>query len=388
MAINYGIGSRAGNIFSKGEGGTEKAPMGGNGSFNDKQDSMDMISFSMPNLPTWTTVNGYNLYSMSPDTFNVFIHQVSNHNFNDTIKNSWLGTLNPINCITSINWAPFNPPLSYQKTLNIQLGPENIYLLGASDGAGWVSQRYSRLDFGVVSVDEYYGNFLDYEYTQINIHLPFIGMCPLDVSKCMGKELRCEAIVDMYTGAITYYITSIDNPSMFDNHTYMVGEYSGNCFTSIEFGSVDYTAKVASLMQSASAATTSTISGVIMGNPIATATSLLNSIQGITNSLLSTPKLVSAGTIGSGSPSILQVFIQINRPKWVMPTNYAKLYGLPTNYESSIKECKGFNVIKQVLAKGSETSTNPYNPTLEEYDELINILQNGFYLNKQRPIFS
>lgn len=73
----------------------------------------------------------------------------------------------------------------------------------------YVSQLKIDYDCGSVSVDEKYGNLLDYNpYTSIRIYLPFIGFEDLDVDMVMGHTLSIVYTVDVLSGRCMAKLTS------------------------------------------------------------------------------------------------------------------------------------------------------------------------------------
>jgi len=56
------------------------------------------------------------------------------------------------------------------------------------------------LDFGSIHIQGIYNNSIDYEHTEINIYLPFVGFLDLNVIECMNKVINLKYQVNIING--------------------------------------------------------------------------------------------------------------------------------------------------------------------------------------------
>lgn len=111
----------------------------------------------------------------------------------------------PLENIVSLRCFPFDLSGTDQEII---LGNAATGVNGAK-----VADNYNAtFSVGSVTVEGYYGSFLDYEpYTSLKIFLPFIGLKDIDLNYCMGKSLSVEYVVDLATGtgSCNIYVDSV-----------------------------------------------------------------------------------------------------------------------------------------------------------------------------------
>lgn len=65
------------------------------------------------------------------------------------------------------------------------------------------------INFGYIDIPYYEGtdSYLSYEpYTKLFLYLPFAPLTPLDTRRVAGKRVRVRGVIDLYEGAMIYYI--------------------------------------------------------------------------------------------------------------------------------------------------------------------------------------
>lgn len=100
--------------------------------------------------------------------------------------------------------------------------------------------QFKRVNMGSVTINEYYGSFLDYNpCTKIEIYLPYIGVKELDTDLVMGKTITLYYTFDLYTGAILATI-EVDGTVLYT--------LSGSCMTHIPVTSTNWTNMIRSIV--------------------------------------------------------------------------------------------------------------------------------------------
>lgn len=198
-----------------------------------------------------------------------------------------------------------------------------------------VTQQFSEVDCGHVSIPEYYGNALDYEpYTQVHVYLPFIGIVALKPNDVIGKDLYIKYGVDAMTGTCLAILTTKKGTSEIACYT-----FPGNCACQIPISGGNYAQMITGL----AGFVASGIGAAATGNPLmalGAGASLLNSHLDVSH----------GGAIGSnaGAMGIRKPYVIITRKSAYEATNYNQFYGFPANKTVQLSSCKGYTRVKHV----------------------------------------
>ena len=87
-----------------------------------------------------------------------------------------------------------------------------------------VSNQYTEVDCGSVSLHEYFGNALDYTDTDVYLYLPFVGIVPISTLDVTRASIHVKYKVDVFTGACLA-IVEVNR----DNAGGQLYTYSGSC---------------------------------------------------------------------------------------------------------------------------------------------------------------
>lgn len=202
-----------------------------------------------------------------------------------------------------------------------------------------LANRFKIVDFGSITLQEYFGAFADYTSTKIAIYLPYIGWEELAPEMCINATINLQYKVDCLTGDFVAIITT----NRTDKFAYQGVSYTfnGNCATRIPLtartgaGTYDYVA-------SAINGLTTVAGGLMAGNPVAVA----GGIMSTANSMLSmndkhTFALKGGFSGAKGQLTSQRPYLVINRP--VMEdgknNNYFNVVGSPSNDYTSIGAC-------------------------------------------------
>lgn len=224
-----------------------------------------------------------------------------------------------------------------------------------------VTQQFSTINCGTVTVPEYYGNALDYEpYTQVHCYLPFIGIVALKPNDVLGKQLNIQYGVDALTGTCLATLTSKQGNSDIACYT-----FAGNCATQIPISGGSYAQMITGLAGVA----VSAIAGAATGNPIA----LLGAGASILNTHLD---VQHSGSIGSnaGAMGIRKPYLIITRKSAYDAAGYGAFYGYPANKTVTLGNCKGYTRVKSVHVEIARATAN-------EKREIDTLLREGVIIN-------
>ena len=205
--------------------------------------------------------------------------------------------------------------------------------------AAILANRFKIVDFGNITLTEYFGAFADYTSTKIAIYLPYIGWEELAPEMCINATINLQYKVDCLTGDFVAIITT----NRTDKFAYQGVSYTfnGNCATRIPLtartgaGTYDYVA-------SAISGLTTVAGGLMSGNPVAVA----GGIMSTANSMLSmndkhTFALKGGFSGAKGQLTSQRPYLVINRP--VMEdgrnNNYFNVCGAPSNDYATVGAC-------------------------------------------------
>ena len=224
-----------------------------------------------------------------------------------------------------------------------------------------VSNQYTQVDCGTVSVDEFFGNVFDYEpFTQISAYLPFIGVVKLSTADVMRSKVNITYGVDVITGACLAKIKITR-----DGNGGILYSFGGSCAVHYPLSSGSYGGIISGIVSAAVGIGTS----VMTGNPLAAVGGV---VAGINQAHLDVAK--SGGFTGaSGATGPKKPYIIISRPQIAMARNFDVMTGYPANNTVQIKECEGFVKCKEAHIESSTA-------TKDELTMIESMLKNGILI--------
>lgn len=221
-----------------------------------------------------------------------------------------------------------------------------------------VSNQYVTIDCGSVTVKEYYEDARDYDFTNISVFLPFIGIHELKAKDIIGKTVKIIANVDVLTGTLLYKI-KVNNRTLYT--------YSGNCAVQLPISGASYNSILTSTLSLAAGVVGTVASGgalapVLAGGAIGAIAGSQTSVQ-VSNNIGS-----NAGAMGNKKPYLI-----INRKNSYNANKYYTIQGYPSNEYVLLSNCKGFTKIKEIHLENIPA-------TNEEIDEINTLLKEGVIL--------
>ena len=302
--------------------------------------------------PTGSASALYAIYNPTLEQINSFGAWLWSDNFIEQIKKLFN---DPMQAIIGLHKVYATPATSGSQ--NIKVG-----YLDSGVSAKVVSNQYTTIDCGTVSLPEYFYNVFDYApYTDINLYLPFIGIVGLDVADVMRSSIHIIYHVDVLSGACLAEVKVIR-----DNAGGTLYQYTGNASVTLPISSGSYMGIVSSIAG---------IAGGIAGT-IASGGSALPLLASSAGSILNARTKVehsggfsgNAGAMGGKIPYLI-----ISRPQVALADNFEKYIGYPTNITTTLESCSGFvNVL--------ECHLENINATDSELNEIESLLKGGIIL--------
>ena len=236
-------------------------------------------------------------------------------------------------------------------TANIKVG-----YLDSGVASSYVTNQYTSIDCGSVSLSEYFGNVFDYSpYTRVSLYLPFIGIVDLDVADVMRSNIKVKYHVDVLSGAcLADVIVTRDgfSPVMY--------QYSGSAIVTYPVSSGTYLGALAGV----AAVATGAIAGIMTGGVASSALAVAGTATGLTH--LHANVSHSGGFSGcAGAMASKKPYIIISRPQTAMASNYGHFTGKPANSQVILSNCSGFTKVKSVYVHTSKKSTSEEKAMIE-----------------------
>lgn len=261
----------------------------------------------------------------------------------------------PMDAIIGLHMI-FGSPTTGGKT-NIKVG-----FVDTGVTANKITAQYFTIDCGTVNVREYFKDARDYDFCNISIYLPFVGIQKLNSKDLMDASVRVLATVDVVTGALLYEIDVTKKGLKQCLYT-----FSGNCAVQLPISAGSYSSAIANLIGI----------GAGIAGTVATGGALAPAlISGISSAAVNSHVDVqTSNSIGSnaGAMGIKKPYLIINRLSSYNANAYQKTQGYPSNKTAKIGSLKGVAKIKECHLEGIPA-------TDEELEEIYTLLKQGVIL--------
>ena len=261
----------------------------------------------------------------------------------------------PMDAIIGLHMI-FGSPTTGGKT-NIKVG-----FVDTGVTANKITAQYFTIDCGTVNVREYFKDARDYDFCNISIYLPFVGIQKLNSKDLMDASVRVLATVDVVTGALLYEIDVTKKGLKQCLYT-----FSGNCAVQLPISAGSYSSAIANLIGI----------GAGIAGTVATGGALAPAlISGIGSAAVNSHVDVqTSNSIGSnaGAMGIKKPYLIINRLSSYNANAYQKTQGYPSNKTAKIGNLKGVAKIKECHLEGIPA-------TDEELEEIYTLLKQGVIL--------
>ena len=292
------------------------------------------------------------LYTPSLSELKSFSSWLWSTDFSNSIKKLFQ---DPMNAIIGLHMLYTEPEIGERKNIIVGYVDSNV-------NTRTVANQYKKIDCGTIAVREYYGDSRDYDFTNISIYLPFLGIQQLNAKDLMGGSINVMATVDVLTGTILYNLNVTKNGVKQTLYT-----FSGNCAVQLPISSGSYASILANTIGLVAGGVATFATG-------GTATPFL--IGAAAQAATGTHAKVSASnTIGSnaGAMGIKKPYLILNRQNSYNASYYNDIQGYPSNVNVKLANCSGFTKIKECHLDGIPA-------TDEEIEEIYTLLKQGVIL--------
>ena len=287
--------------------------------------------------PSGSASSLYAIYNPTLSQINAFGAWLWSDDFVDQIKKLFN---DPMQAIIGLHKVYASPATGGSQ--NIKVG-----YLDSGVSAKVVSNQYTTIDCGSVSLLEYFGNVFDYEpYTKVNLYLPFIGIVPLSVGEVMRSTINVVYHVDVLTGACLAEV-KIKR----DSAGGTLFQYSGNAAVQYPISSGSYMGIISGIMS---------IAGGVAGT-IATGGAAMPVLLGAGASIgrMHTDISHSGSFSGNaGAMGIKKPYLIIDRPQTALAKNFSNYIGYPSNTTVKLSSCSGFTKVHEIHLENVPATNN------------------------------
>lgn len=322
---------------------------GGGGNFSDQSDEIDFGSTPNISLGSTGLCNAFSPTKAELTELGNYMWGTLN------IENYRRIFADPMDVIIGLSAIPISPQLGSKKEVFVG----NI---GTGLTMSEITRNFVTLACGAVSLDEYWGSYLDYSpSTTVEIYLPFIGYHKLDTNEVMGRQVNLLYQVDVITGSCLAQVMTIDK----EGSRKVIATYQGNCGYQLPISGTNWSSMFGSALGMVGTAAIAIGSGgtaLPLVAPTLASTALNASKDDITRS----------GSIG-GNPTLgmpKTPYLIITRPNQALPKDQNKYIGYPSFITVSLSELEGYTEFETIHLEGIPA-------TDEELTELETMLKEG-----------
>lgn len=316
---------------------------GGNGSYDTSSDPIPI-----PGLPA-NIATGTGLFTAyNPDASQLANFASKLWNKDPTTIDDWFRMLfggDAFNAIIGLMMVPVQPSTGSNK--NILLGNWDT---GAS--APVISSQYVDVNFGSLTLDEFWGNSIDYSpYTRVQLALPYIGIVDIDTDDVIGSVNTLSYHIDVFSGALCAMLHCVKG-----NLSSVIYQWSGSCGVALPITGQNFNAVIGAVMGVGAAA----LGGIAMasgpiGAAIGTAGSLAvgtGAVTGAAANMFGTMKgkVQKSGSFSasSGALGIMTPYFIITRPVQSVPSTQQATKGYPANISAHLGDLLGYTELEEV----------------------------------------
>lgn len=307
-------------------------------------DDGDPIDFpALPTVGVFSTglVSAYKptlqeLQSLASELWNTSFEQSISKILND-----------PFDGIISLSMLPFD--ITAGSPTAIKIGN---YQSGVN--AAKVNGQYIKISGGSITIPQAWYNFLDYTQTKVDIFIPFVGIVPIQIDDCMGKQVTLEYNIDLFSGAGVACLKCKNS---------VLYTYPVNVAYQVPLTGSNKAALFTGLINIGMSAVTGGLhggaGGAILGasaSAISTATTKQSDVQ--RSGALSS----NTGILGE-----LNAYVILHRPVQALPTDFKQFKGYTSNIMTQLSTLSGYTEVEYIhLENVKATDTE-----LKEIEDLL-----------------
>lgn len=255
-------------------------------------------------------------------------------------SNNWFDNLqkgfnSPMQCIAGLHILPFSVSGT---SAHISVGG-----IDTNISSEHITNYRKVIDIGSLTIEEYWGNFLDYDNTTVKIYLPFVGFQMLETKKVMGATLTIRYVIDIITGDFQCFVKRAKGDKY-----HVIYTFSGNMAMSLPLSQSSNT----SIMNSVLGLTNGAMMSAVTGNPMPIVGSAISTVGGAMaqNASSEQRSIVHNGSYGGskGYMGEMTPYVIIERSKQQMPSSYNRFVGVPSYFSAILNTCSGFTKVHEI----------------------------------------
>lgn len=296
---------------------------GGTGSFDGTGDDI-----SIPGLPSLSAVDAGFITLFNPTLAQM--NNLASYMWSDLFNiDGWKKIFaDPMDAVLGLSIVPVsvpNGPIKEVKVGNISTG---VSMTTASS-------QYVEVDCGTLSVNEYWGAYLDYDpYTKAEIYLPYIGIHPLSTDDIMNKDVHVVYHVDILSGACCAYV-KCGGSVLYS----FVGQcassipITGDNWTNVINGAISIAGSIGSMVATGGASAPMEIAQI--------ASTSVNNMK---------PSVEKSGSMGGtgGMLAVQTPYLILTRPRQALPRDQNTFMGYPAFITERLEDLTGYTEIDSI----------------------------------------
>lgn len=335
--------------------GSPSTPAGGDGDYQNAEKS-DPIDF--PDLPDIDAVSSGLITIYAPSLAQ--IQSLGDYLWSDLFDINTLKKLfaDPMSALIGLGIVPVTPTLAGSKTVKFGNTSTGVVM-------PYVASQFVTKEMGSVKVSKYVGSFMDFDYTQVQIYLPYIGIRNLDVHDVMGCTLTLKYQIDVLTGGCAAMISVSGKGVLY--------QFNGSCIANVPLTANNYSTAIQNAISSVISGG-ATIAGALTGAAPLTVAGVAGLATSAANTAVSakSPSIERSGSMGgaAGLLAVQQPYVIIERPNFSIPKNLNRYTGNMLNVTMNLATAVGFTMIDYIHLDNIPC-------TESEREELLSILKQG-----------
>ena len=335
--------------------GSPSTPAGGDGDYQNAEKS-DPIDF--PDLPDIDAVSSGLITIYAPSLSQ--IQSLGDFLWSDLFDINTLKKLfaDPMSALIGLGIVPVTPTLAGSKTVKFGNTSTGVIM-------PYLASQFVTKDMGSVKVSKYVGSFMDFDYSQVQIYLPYIGIRNLDVHDVMGCTLTLKYQIDVLTGGCAAMISVSGKGVLY--------QFNGSCIANVPLTANNYSTAIQNAISSVISGG-ATIAGALTGAAPLTVAGAAGLATSAANTAVSakSPSIERSGSMGgaAGLLAVQQPYVIIERPNFSIPKNLNSYTGNMLNVTLNLATAVGFTMIDYIHLDNIPC-TEP------EREELLSLLKQG-----------
>lgn len=329
----------------------------GEGGTGDNDTDSDVIPEPIPPSVTPVATGFIAMYKPTLTSIQLLASKMYSDTLAEAVRDYFV---KPLDAIMSLSYLPVTVPTA---------GNANVIIGNYDTGVEMakVSGQYITYNMGSVKLNEFWGNFADYNpLTKINIYLPYIGVREVNTDDVMTSTNYLTYKIDLLTGsclALLKCVKTSDNKQGELNS--ILYSWNGNVATQIPVSQNTYQNWLGSILNGITTGIGTGLFNPALGALAGSAVLLGGAKRDIKHS-----DIIPQGT---GNLNVQVPYFIINRPIMAKPSNYNTFYGLPSIMNRAVLELAGWSEFDEVRV-------NIQIATDEEKAELTELLKTGVFL--------